>query len=52
MTQKKIKSRPNSWGVRESILTFIPGTSVYKTMRARNARRGVLFIMQIGRAHV
>ncbi|MBR5288490.1 MAG: sugar ABC transporter permease [Clostridia bacterium] len=24
---------------------FIPGTSFYKTMRARNARRGVLFIL-------
>ena len=47
MTQKKIKANPNRWGFRESILTFVPGTSVYKTMRARNARRGVLFIMPL-----
>jgi len=40
-------SRPNRWGFRESILAFVPGTSVYRTMRARNARRGVLFIMPL-----
>ncbi len=44
---KQLKSRPNRWGLRESILTFIPGTSIYNTMRARNARRGVLFIMPL-----
>ena len=36
---------PNKWGVKESILTFIPGNSTFSTMRSRNARRGVLFIL-------
>ena len=43
----KPKPPARSWGLRESILTFIPGNSVYRTMRARNARRGVLFIMPL-----
>ena len=37
----------NSWSVRESILAFVPGNSVYKTMRARNARHGVMFILPL-----
>lgn len=41
----KKKSARESWGLRESILTFIPGNSVYSTMRSRNARHGVLFIL-------
>ena len=31
----------------EGIMTFIPGNPVYKTMRARNARHGVLFILPL-----
>ena len=41
----KKKSAREKWGLKESILTFIPGNSVYGTMRSRNARHGVLFIM-------
>ena len=41
----KKKSARERWGLRESILTFIPGNSVYGTMRSRNARHGVLFIL-------
>ena len=37
----------DSWTVRESILAFVPGNSVYKTMRARNARHGVMFILPL-----
>ena len=37
--------RRGQWTFTESICMFIPGTSFYKTMRARNARRGVLFIL-------
>ena len=37
--------RPGQWTLRESILIFVPGTSVFRTMRARNARRGVFFIL-------
>ena len=44
MSPKK-KSNANKWGFRESILTFIPGNSVYNTMRSRNARHGVMFIL-------
>ena len=38
------KSR-NGWSFREAILTFIPGNATYRTMRARKARTGVLFIL-------
>lgn len=41
----KNKARRDSWSLRESFLTFIPGNSVYNTMRSRNARHGVLFIL-------
>ena len=43
--KKNSKSKQNKWGFRESILTFIPGNSVYNTMRSRNARHGVMFIL-------
>ena len=45
MSPRNNKSRQNKWGFRESILTFIPGNSVYNTMRSRNARHGVMFIL-------
>ena len=32
-------------GITEAILTYIPGTATFKTMRARNARTGTLFIL-------
>ena len=36
---------PNSWSLSETILTFIPGNKTFRTMRSRNARHGVLFIL-------
>ena len=36
---------PNSWSLSETFLTFIPGNKTFGTMRSRNARRGVLFIL-------
>jgi len=46
VSEKKIKApKRGQWTLRESILTFIPGTSVYRTMRARNARHGMAFIL-------
>lgn len=45
MSPRNKKNKRESWGLRESILTFIPGNSVYSTMRSRNARHGVLFIL-------
>ena len=42
---KKKKNDRESWSFSESILTFIPGTKVYGTMRARHARQGVMFIL-------
>ena len=42
---RKPKSAREKWGLRESLLTFIPGNSVYGTMRSRNARHCVLFIL-------
>ena len=44
MSRKKTSSR-DKWGFKESILTFIPGNSIYGTMRSRNARHGILFIL-------
>lgn len=41
----KKKNARESWSLRESILTFIPGNSVYGTMRSRQARHGVMFIL-------
>lgn len=37
--------RPGKWSFREGLLTFIPGNAVYRSMRSRRARIGVLFIM-------
>ena len=45
MSPKQKKSKANKWGFRESILTFIPGNSTYNTIRSRNARHGVMFIL-------
>ena len=45
MSPRNKKSKRDSWGLKESFLTFIPGNSVYRTMRSRNARHGVLFIL-------
>ncbi len=42
---RKPKSSREKWSLKESFLTFIPGNSVYGTMRSRNARHGVLFIL-------
>ena len=36
---------PNRWSLSETFLTFIPGNKTFRTMRSRNARRGVLFIL-------
>ena len=41
----KKRSRSERWGFKESILSFVPGNSVYNTMRARNARQGMLFVL-------
>ncbi len=41
----KRKSKRDAWGLKESILTFIPGNSTFRTMRSREARHGVLFIL-------
>lgn len=37
-------NRQNSWSLKESVLTFIPGNATFKSMRSRNARHGVAFI--------
>ena len=42
---KKKKNDRESWGFSESILTFVPGSKYYGTMRSRQARQGVLFIL-------
>ena len=44
-SRAKKKDGRQKWGFKESILTFIPGNKVYSTMRSRNARRGMLFIL-------
>ena len=45
--QKSLNPRRERWGLKESVLTFIPGNATYRTMRARNARQGVLFILPL-----
>ena len=45
MSPRNKKSKRDSWGLKESFLTFIPGNPVYRTMRSRNARHGVMFIL-------
>lgn len=42
---RKNKSSQDRWGLKESVLTFIPGNSTFGTMRSRQARTGVLFIL-------
>ena len=42
---KKIKSSREKWTLLESIQTFIPGNATFGTMRSRNARHGVMFIL-------
>ena len=39
------KNKRDAWTLKDAILTFIPGNSVYSTMRSKNARKGVLFIL-------
>ena len=41
------RSSRERWGFRESILSFVPGNATYHTMRARNARLGVMFILPL-----
>ena len=45
MSKKNKANSRDRWGLKESILTFIPGNSTYGTMRSRQARTGVLFIL-------
>jgi len=45
VSKKKKSYGSDSWDLRESILAFIPGNSVYNTMRARQARTGFRFIL-------
>ena len=65
----KNRVKRNHWyeGITEAIQMYIPGNRVYRTIQARRARTGTLFILpliigflvfmarplyQIGRAHV
>ena len=47
MAKVQMKAPREHWydGITEAILTYIPGNSTYRTMRARNARIGTLFIL-------
>ena len=45
MSKKKPVNSQEKWGFKESILTFIPGNKTFGTMRSRQARTGVLFIL-------
>ena len=38
-------SKRDRWSIQEAVLSFIPGTDTYRTLRARNARTGVMFIL-------
>lgn len=42
---KNKKNDRDRWSFSESVLTFIPGSKVYGTMRSRQARQGVMFIL-------
>jgi len=46
---KSIGAPHEHWysGIAEAVMTYIPGNSVYRTMRARNARHGTLFILPL-----
>ena len=45
MSRKNKKYDRERWGLKESICTFIPGTKDFGTMRSRQARQGVAFIL-------
>lgn len=46
MSAKKNKAgRQDIWTPREAILSYVPGNSVFRTMRARNARLGTAFVL-------
>lgn len=46
MSAKKNKAdRRDIWTPREAILSYVPGNSVFRTMRARNARLGTAFVL-------
>ena len=42
---KKRALRATGFSPKESVLTFVPGSYLFDTMRSRNARTGVLFIL-------
>ena len=44
---KARKPKRERWGVVESIQTFIPGNDTFRSMRSRNARHGVAFILPL-----
>jgi len=39
------KSNPDRWSLKEGFSVFAPWTDTYRSMRGRNARTGILFIM-------
>ena len=45
MSARNKKDKREAWGLKESVLTFIPGNSTFNSMRSRNARHGVAFIL-------
>ena len=46
MQAKRLSAtKPGKWSFRETLLTFIPGNEVFRSMRSRKARQGVLFIL-------
>ena len=47
MAKTQMKAIREHWydGITEAIMTYIPGNATYKTMRARNARIGTMFIL-------
>ena len=46
MSARKNKAgRQDVWSPRDAILSYIPGNSTYRSMRARNARLGTAFVL-------
>ena len=45
MSRRNKANDRDRWGLKESILTFIPGNSTFRSMRSRQARTGFLFIL-------
>ena len=43
----KKRARRDKWTVKEAVSAFVPGTKGFKTMRARNARIGMMFILPL-----